>query len=242
MLAAIELLKKQDFDGCITGSCLLEYFEGADVDLFVYNEQALSAVLYYMKYNSLFQILDPLEKYKESEYLKKGQSSLNKIGLITIKYKYNLAIDVNIVYRKNNRNIFDVISNFDLSIIAKGYDIKTGKILDLSEYKGDKICTWNKWSKQFYSSTIWDVKRIMRQFSRVCKYQDRGYNLSSVTDKYIELVEDILSKPNIYKTERGTEFHENTIKEFEIVLKILKEYKKEKKISFEALNILKTLI
>ena len=34
---AIKWIKEQPIQGCITGSCLLDYFEGADVDVFVYN-------------------------------------------------------------------------------------------------------------------------------------------------------------------------------------------------------------
>ena len=133
----------------------------------------------------MFTILDPLEKYKFEEYINKGKSSLHKIGLITIKFKYNLCVDVNVVFRKTNYNVFDVISNFDISLICKGYDIKTGKTLDLSEYNGDKVGTWNKWNKSYYQPDIWDTKRLMRQFSRVAKYEERGYDLISVTDKGI---------------------------------------------------------
>lgn len=240
--AAIELLKKQDIQGCITGSCLLDYFPGQDIDVFVYSETDLNKILFYMKYNPLFQILDPLEKYKFDEYINKGKSSLYKIGLITIKFKYNLSVDVNIVFRKTNNNIFDVISNFDISLICKGYDIKTGKTLDLSDYNNDKVGTWNCWNKSFYNPDMWDCKRFMRQFERVIKYEQRGYNLESVTDKYIELVDQMLELEDIYKTEKGHEFYTKTRKEFELISAILKEYKRSKVISPEALMTLKTII
>ena len=239
---AIALIKKQQINGCITGSCMLEYFPDADIDIFVYSESDLNQLLFFMYYNPLFQCLDPLEKYKFEEYIKKGKSSLHKIGLITVKMKYNLSVDVNVVYRKTNHNIFDVISNFDLSIICKGFDIKTGKTLDLSEYKNDKVGTWNKWNRSFYQPDIWDTKRLCRQFFRIVKYEQRGYNLTSATNKYIELVEQMLELENIYKTERGTEFYNKIKQEFTLVLKLLKAYKKEKKISPEGLLVLKQLI
>ena len=240
--AAIELLKKQNIQGCITGSCLLDYFPGQDIDVFVYSESDLTALLYFMHYNPLFQILDPLEKYKYNEYTINGKSSINSIGLITIKFKYNLCVDVNVVYRKSNNNIFDVISNFDINLICKGYDIRTKETLDLGGYTGNKIGTWNKWNKSFYNPNMWDCKRFIRQFERVVKYEQRGYNLDAVTDKYIELTEGVLQLENIYKTERGTEFYEKTIKEFQVVLALLKQYKKSKEISVEGLKILKDLI
>ena len=190
----------------------------------------------------MFQILDPLEKYKFEEYINKGKSSLHKIGLITIKFKYNLAIDINVVYRKTNHNVFDVVSNFDISLICKGYDIKTGKILDLSDYKGDKVGTYNKWNKAFYSPDIWDCRRLIRQFLRVIKYTERGYDLTQVTDKYISMVEEIINLNNIYKSERGTDFFEKNQKEFKIVLGILQIWKQEGKMSSENQLILQTFI
>lgn len=243
---AINHLKGLDIQGCITGSIMLGYQkdwkELQDIDVFVYSETDLNKILFYMKYNPLFQILDPLEKYKFDEYINKGKSSLHKIGLITIKFKFNLAIDINIVFRKTNNNIFDVISNFDLNIISKGYDIRTKETLDLSGYTGNKIGTWNKWNKYFYNPDMWDCKRFLRQFSRIVKYEQRGFNLDLVLDKYIELVEGVLTLEDIYKTEKGHEFYIKTKTEFELVLAILQEYKKTKEISTEGLLILKSII
>ncbi len=240
----IKLIKEQkELEACITGSIFLDYFPGEhqDVDIFCYSEESFRELLFFMNYNPIFQILDKLEAYKFKSYIKKGQSSLNKISLITVKFTYNLCVPVNIVYRKGNKNLFDVISGFDLDLVAQGFCLKTGKYHSLRESTG-MDGTWNKWSKQFYDPSIWDAKRLMRQFSRIIKYESRGYDLSSVTDKYIEIVEQMLELENIYKTERGTEFYNKIKKEFTLVLNILQEYKKNRKISDEELLILKTII
>jgi len=238
---AIALIKKQDVNGCITGSVLLDYFEGADIDVFVYDKSSFNKLLFFMHYNPMFLILDKLEQHKFDEYINEDKSSLESIGLITIKFKYNLCIDVNIVFKKFHKNIFDVLSNFDLDIIANGYDIKTGNFLSLRTTTGLEG-TWNRWNTSYYKCNLWSCKRLLRQFSRVVKYTERGYNLESVTDKYISLIEEILDKDNIYKTEKGTIFYEKTQKEFEIVLKILQVWQKEKKMSPENLMVLQTLI
>jgi len=238
---AIELLKKQDVNGCITGSVLLDYFEGADIDLFMYDKSSFNKLLFFMHYNPMFTILDPLELHKFNEYINDDKSSLESIGLITIKFKYNLCIDVNVVFKKFHKNIFDVLSNFDLDIIANGYDIKSKQYLILRESKG-LIGTWNKWNTSYYKSDLWSCKRLLRQFSRVVKYTERGYNLDEVTDKYISLIEDILAKDNVYKSEKGTLFYDKTQKEFEIVLKILQLWKKDKVMSKENLLVMQTLI
>jgi hypothetical protein len=238
---AIELLKQQPIDGCITGSCLLDYFEGQDIDVFVYNKSSLNKLLFYMHYNPMFLILDPLEKHKFDEYINNDESSLEKLGLITIKFKYNLLIDVNIVFKKFNKNCFDVISNFDIDIIASAYDIKTGRNMSLRESTG-MVGTWNKWNTTFYKTDFWSVKRLLRQFERVIKYTERGYDLTSVTDKYVSIIEEIIQTKNFYKTEKGSKYFNDNIEQFDLVLKILNVWKKEQKISPEELYIMKTMI
>lgn len=238
---AIEILKKQEVNGCITGSCLLDYFEGQDVDLFVYDKSSFNKLLFFMHYNPMFTILDPLEQHKFDDYINNDKSSLEQLGLITIKFKYNLLVDVNVIFKKFHKNCFDVLSNFDLDIIATGYDIKTGKILSLRESIGN-VGTWNRWNNSFYKPDFWSTKRLLRQFERVVKYTNRGYDLSSVTDKYIELVENIISTENFYKSEKGLKYFEDTIEQFEVVLKILKAWKKDLVMTPEQQLILKTLI
>lgn len=237
----IELLKKQDIEGCITGSCLLDYFEGQDIDLFTYSKSSFTKLLYYMYYNPMFTILDPLEKHKLEEYINNDKSSLEQLGLITIKFKYNLCVDVNIIFKKHQTNVFSVISAFDLDIIATGYDIKTGKTISLRETTGLNG-TWNRWNRAFYQNEFWSTKRLLRQFERNIKYTERGYDLTSVTDKYISIVEEIIQSENFYKTEKGTKYFEDNIETFEVVLKILQEWKKNKSISPAELLTLKTLI
>lgn len=238
---AINLIKAQDINGCITGSCLLDYFPGQDIDVFVYDLSSFNKLLFYMHYNPLFTILDPLEQYKFTEYINNNKSSLDSIGLITIKFKYNLLIDINVIFRKHNNNCFDVISNFDLDIIAKAYDITTKQTIDLRQSTG-MTGTWNIWNKSFYRADYWGVKRILRQFERVVKYTQRGYDLDTVTDKYISLVEEILKTENIYKTEKGTKFYTDTIEQFQIVHRILQVWKETKSLTPEQALILKNLI
>lgn len=237
----IAILKKQEVNGCITGSCLLDYFEGQDIDLFTYDKASFTKLLWFMYYDPMFNILDPLEKHKFEEFTNEDKSSLDSLGLITIKFKYNLCVDVNIIFKKFNKTCFDVVSNFDLDIITTAYDIKTSKTISLRESTG-KVGTWNKWNNTFYKANFWGTKRILRQFDRIIKYTNRGYDLTSVTDKYIEIVEEIILTENFYKSEKGNKYFEDTIEQFEVVLKILKAWKRDLVMTPEQLTILKTLI
>lgn len=237
----VEFLKVTDVDGCITGSCLLGYFENQDVDVFLYSEGAFSKLLYCLFYNPKFLIIDPLEKWKFEEYTNKGNSSLNKLGLVSIKFKYNMCVDVNIIYKKSQRTIFDVLSAFDLDIITTGIDIKTQKTLSLRESTGN-TALWNKWNKNYYSDSEWDVKRILRQFERCVKYHSRGFDVSNVVDKYLEIAQNILDKDQIFKTERGIEYYQKTQAQIKLVLEIINIWKETLEITEEQLTLLKEIV
>lgn len=240
----ISLIKKQEnINACLAGSCMLGYKEDwqQDVDCFCYDEQSFIALLYFMHYNSMFTILDKFELHKFEDYTRNKKSSLESIGIVSIKFMYNLCIPVNIVYKKFSNNIFSVLASFDMDLIAQGYCLQTKQEVSFRQSK-DLDVTWNRFNTAFYKSDFWSIKRLLRQFDRNVKYTNRGYDLSSVTDKYISIVEEIISQENYYKTEKGTKFYNDTIEQFEVVLKILQTWKHELKMTPEELLILKTLI
>jgi hypothetical protein len=238
---AVEFLKESDVHGCITGSCLLGYFEGQDVDVFLYNEGAFNKLLYCLYYNPMFLIIEPLEQWKFDEYTNKKQSTIDKFGLISIKFKYNMSVDVNVILKKGQNNIFDVLSAFDIDIITTGIDIKTKKTMSLRESTGN-IAFWNKWNMAYYSKNEWDVKRILRQFERCIKYTKRGFDTTDIVDKYISIINDILSKDKVFVTERGSQYFDETQKEMKVALGIISIWRETQEITEEQLDILKSII
>ena len=189
--SAIAFLKEQPIKGCITGSCLLGYFEGQDIDTFCYDEKSFTKLLFAMHHNNMFQILDPLEQWKFDQYIDKNYDNYAKMGLVTIKFTYNTCIPINIILKKKATDIFSVLSSFDMDIICKGYDIETKQFLDLSENGDTKVATWNKWNTAFYTSEVWQINKILRQLERVFKYHKRGYNMDALVLKYIDLIDKI---------------------------------------------------
>ena len=242
---AIVWLKEQDIEGCITGSALLEYFPGAnqDVDVFTYNEAAFTKLIFSMYHNPLFLLVEPLEQWKFKDWTENPyKGSLKKLGLISIKFKYNMSIDVNVIFKEKNHTIFDVLSTFDIDIIAKGYDLKTKKTLDLSENNGEKVATWNKWNKQFYNPNIWAVSRILRQFERVIKYHKRGYNTDAVAVKYKEILEEMLVYENIFSSEKVDEKVASVKTNSKILIKILDNWLVTHTITDTELELIKETI
>ena len=242
---AIALIKTLDIEGCITGSALLDYFPDSkqDVDVFVYSEAAFTKLLYTLKFNPMFLVVDKLEQWKMEDWCNSSyKGSIKKLGIVTIKFMYNMSIEVNIIYKEKNHSIFDVLSAFDLDIIAKGYDLKSKKVLDLSENNGSKKCTWNKWNKAFYSVNIWAVSRIMRQFERIVKYHNRGYDTDEVALKYKEILNGMLEYENIFDSQKVDEKVTSVKTNSKILIKIIDNWLEHHKISETELELLRTTI
>ena len=212
------------------------------VDVFTYDEAAFTKLLFTLYHNKMFLLLDPIEKWKFEDWTTNPyKGSLKKLGLITIKFKYNMSIDVNIIFKEKNKSIFDVLSTFDLDIIAKGYDLKSKKILDLSESNGNKA-TWNKWNTAFYNPNIWAVSRILRQFERVIKYYNRGYNTDEVAIKYREILESMLEYENIFNSEKVDEKVETVKRNSKILIEILNKWLEKHEISESELELMRLTI
>ena len=239
---AIEWLKKQEIRGCITGSCMLDYFEGQDIDCFVYDEKQFNKLLFAMHHSDMFTILDPLEKWKFDQYTNRNNSTFYKFGLITIKFDYNTCIPVNIILKKKCTDIFSVLSSFDLDIICRGYDIQTKQFLDLSENLPDKKATWNKWNIAYYSNEIWQISRILRQLTRCIKYHKRGYNTDDIVLKYIELIDTLQEYENIFSSENFTEKMKITKENTIIVRKLCETWLDTHDITDDQLALLETKI
>jgi hypothetical protein len=152
-----------------------------------------------------------------------------------------MAIDVNIIFKEKNHSIFDVLSTFDLDIIAVGYDLKSKKTLNLSEGR-EGIATWNKWNRSFYNTNIWAVSRILRQLERCFKYHKRGYNTDEAVLKYKEILNDMLEYENIFNSQKVDEKVESVKKNSKILIKIIDLWLLNHTISETELELLRETI
>lgn len=238
-------LLNQDIDGVLTGSTMLGYFENPnqDIDIFCYTEQSFTKLVYALHHNPMFLLLEPIEKWKFKEFTQNEfKQSIKKLGLITLKFKYNLTIDVNIIYKQFCNNIFDVLSTFDIDIISIGIDLKTKKTLNLSEnLPGNKV-TWNKWNKKYYSVNLWNMGQLLRQFERVIKYYNRGYNTDEVALKYREILSSMIEYENIFDSQKVDDRIDYVKDKAEIAIKIIDLWLKKHKITEKELELLKQTI
>lgn len=241
---AKEWLLTQNIDGVLTGSTMLGYFDDKqDIDIFCYSEQSFTKLIYALYHNPMFLILDPVEKWKFKEFTENPyRKNSKKIGLITLKFKYNLCIDINIIFKENCKNIFDVLSTFDMDIIAKGIDLKTKEVLDLSRNNGKMIATWNRWNPKFYSTNLWTLNQLLRQFDRVVKYYKRGFNTDEIVHKYIEIINNVIEYENIFNSQKIDDKINSVKENAEIILKIFNIWLNTHEFTEENQELLKIII
>lgn len=241
---ALNYLKTLDINACITGSCLLEYFEGSDIDVFAFDEASFTKLLYTLKFNPMFTILDKLEAWKSEDWCNSSyKGSIKKMGIVTIKFYWNLCIPINIIYKEKSNNTFSVLESFDMSIICKAYDLKTKQTLDLTN--GDGIirkANFNKWNKSFYNPNVWHISRILRQLERCFKYHSRNYCTDDVVIKYKEILNSMLDYENIFNSSKVDEKVESVKKNSKILIKIIDNWLTHHKISETELELLRETI
>jgi hypothetical protein len=240
---AFNYVKNMPMKGCLTGSSMLGYIEGGnqDIDLFAYSEKGFTQMFYHLYYDDRFQILDPLELWKAERFMEKKEKDNFKF-VLTIKFIYNLSIPINIIFKNKSKDIFSVISSFDMDIICKGYDLQTKQYLDLSENLPNKKTTWNKWNTAFYSNEIWDISKILRQLERCFKYHKRGYNTDDIVLKYIELIGELQKSQDIFHSINYTDRLKTTKKNTKVVKQICEIWLETHEITDKQIELLKEKI
>ena len=233
--STIEMLKGSGIYGCITGSCLLDvdfdtWDTAPDIDIFVYSENALvnaSDILMY-KYNfvpgTLVKDSNRGEEWKIKRTIQHGMKK--NAALSTVKFN-NGKVVVNVSYKKNQTTVLDVIPAFDMSIVMHGYDIPKATELDLRTMKSTKnVAVPNPLRDQ--DAELYVADQWIRQFDRVIKYWNRGFDTRPMAQFYIKLIDEVLSKGSLFTSSKATEYYEEFAKEFIEVRKKIEEWLADK--------------
>lgn len=221
---ALEWCFNQEVAACVTGSSLLGYFEDQDIDMFAYNIPAFNQLLFAMVHDPMFIIADPKEQWKLDKWTNCTDYYKElTYGMVSIKFKYNTCVDINLIYKSKSNNVFDVLKSFDMDIICKGYDLSSKRYLDLTSKNG-KIADWNRWNNKFTEINAWSISRLLRQFKRVIKYHDRGYNTDLVCLKYKDIMQEMLTYVDIWKSEKTREKVSSVKHKAKILIKIFNKW------------------
>jgi hypothetical protein len=208
----IELLKTTGIRGCITGSSMLDadfdtWAETPDVDVFVFSAEQLVYAIDMLEFKYGFRPLSDGEEWKIERIRWKGIQK--NASLQTVKMVGPQEVCVNLTWKYGKTTLADVLASFDMTIIMKGYDIRNGYTLDLTDVCGNKrVASPNPMREQ--DCDMYGVEMWVRQFSRVIKYWNRGFDTRPMAQFYIELINGVLEKGQLFNTEKS----ENVYREF----------------------------
>lgn len=225
----VDFLKTLPINGCITGSYWLEKFDPEwdstpDVDIFVYSEHDL------IKACTLAQYSLGMEPGKGTERSNlQEQVKLDLLEENGINYKFGVTsysftacgLTLNITYKHKKvkgktvplATIFDVLTSFDMTIVMQGYDIQSHVFVDLRPRDLDtNVAVPNPYRK--HNCMTWTVAKWIRQFDRVVKYYNRGYDTRPMAAFYLDMIDKCLDNGCIFDTENSKASFESFSEEF----------------------------
>jgi len=226
--SAIELVKTLPIDGCITGSCLLPGFDPEswgttpDVDVFCFGETELVTAIDLAQYALKMEPGSGTERSRKQEEWKLArlkQAGLNyKIGVTTYKF-YCDGVILNFTFKQRKHQgrwipILDtpgILQSFDMSIVMQGYDIKHHVTYDMRV--GDpNIAIPNP--LRDHDCVMWTVAKWVRQFDRVVKYYNRGFDTRPMAKFYLDMIDECIAAGCLFDSEESQEAFESFSQEF----------------------------
>lgn len=226
--SAIELVKTLPLDGCITGSCLLPGFDPEgwgtmpDIDVFVFGEDELVSAIEMARYALKMEPGSGTERTRKQEEWKLNrlkQAGLNRrIGITTYKFFHDGVI-LNFTFKQRKFHgrwvpILDtpgVLQSFDMSIVMQGYDIKHHVLYDMRV--GDpNVAIPNP--LRDHDCVMWTVAKWVRQFDRVVKYYNRGFDTRPMAKFYLDMIDECIGAGCLFDSEESQEAFESFSQEF----------------------------
>ena len=228
VMSAIELVKTLPIDGCITGSCMLPGFDPEgwgtvpDVDVFVFGENELTSAIEIARH-ALKMVpgsgTERSQKQEEWKLQRLKQSGLNyKLGITTYKF-FCEGVILNFTFKQRKfrgrwvpiLSTPDVLQSFDMSIVMQGYDIRHHVLYDMRV--GDpKVAIPNP--LRDHDFVMWTVAKWVRQFDRVVKYYNRGFDTRPMAKFYLDMIDGCIEAGCLFDSEESQEAFESFSKEF----------------------------
>lgn len=227
---AVSLVKTLPIKGCITGSVWLPNFDPdgwgskPDVDVFVYSEDELVKAINIAEYGLKMKPgkgTDRSEKQERWKIDRLYESGLNnKIGITTYTF-YCDGIMLNFTFKQKrvqNRLVPlttapDVLMSFDMSMVMQGYDIQSHAMFDLRpDNVPNTVAIPNPLRKQ--DCMVWTVSKWVRQFDRVVKYYERGYDTRPMAEFYIKMIDECMDAGSLFDSDNSIQVFESYASEF----------------------------
>ena len=242
-----EKILDTDIDGCITGSSLADWDMDdpdftPDIDVFTYSPYAMVHAIDVIEYKLGLEpggdseTTDKGERWKADKMRTSGRGGRD---LATCKFTDG-TITVNVSNRKGENSAMDVITRFDMSIVLQAIDIRSGTRLDMRDcharadikdiigFDGGntKVAIPNPFRS--FDGTTWNAAKWLRQWDRVIKYWNRGFDTVPMARFYKYMIDDVIDGGNLFKTERSKQAYEEFVAEFKDLGKKIDKWIKEK--------------
>lgn len=237
-----EIKKNKDINGYITGSCLLPcdfdtWTQAPDIDIFVPNDREMVHAVDVLRYKYGFKLgeedhnMKPEREAKKLQWLMQGKQNkkgLTSTALSTVKLHNEDGVIVNISNKYGQRCLAAVLTDFDMSIIMKGWDIQAGVGLDLTTQWSDNPMVAIPNPLRVVTDDMVKTAYFVRQFDRVIKYWDRGFDTRAVAKHDLKLIEQTMNVGNIWSSEASQEFFDKFAAEFKETKKRIEDWLKDK--------------
>lgn len=224
----IEELKESNIFGCISGSCMIDgdfdaWTDTPDVDVFVYCPEQLVHACTYLEGKG-YKPANAGEEWKLDQIRHGRKGNKQKFIVQTHKLERD-GIIVNVTHKPGCEKLTDVLASFDMSIIMIGWDIEKGYGLDYrvnwGQAFGDKGAKWSESTQVAVPNpmrdqefTIYKVSMWVRQFDRVIKYWERGFDTRPMARFYLDAINDIIEKGALFQNDRATQAYNEFVEEF----------------------------
>lgn len=205
-----------EYDGCITGSCVLEddfskWETEPDVDFFAYSEVSWIYAVSHILSMDRYKIGSKKDAWK-LDRLKQGRHKAASKWITQTIYLQDTHTDVyiNMSYKPGTSNILDVLGRFDTIAIMAGICCRTQTKVDLrgsfhhmqyplpieKDGYGNPIRLW-------YMAEGWDETTWGRELARIKKYDTRGFNMQGMAKDLIGVAVRVLKKGETIGSERS---------------------------------------
>lgn len=225
----IETVKTMPIDGCITGSCFLPTFDPdgwetePDVDVFVYNEVQLAKAITLAQYVLGMQPGKGTRRSEQQEQWKINRffdDGTNRRIHITTETFYCDGVMLNFTYKEMKArdkwipcsSVESVLKSFDMSIVMQGYDIRTHTFHDL-RCSDPMVAVLNPLRR--HDCMSWTVRKWIRQFDRVIKYYNRGFDTRPIAQSYLDMIDECIGMGCLFDSEESQAAFEEFSKEFQ---------------------------
>lgn len=227
-------LADTDINGCIVGSTMAVEWDyecdpsKPDIDVFVYSPYAMVHAIDVIEYRlGLVSGGDSINTDR-GEAWKAAKCRINGRGqrdLATCKFTDGNVV-VNVSNRKGERSAMDVLSRFDMSIVLRAYDIQSGTYIDMRRvhakkdvadvigFEGGDEMTAVPNPFRSFDGTVWDASKWLRQWERVIKYGNRGFDTLPMARFYLNMIKEVTEGGTMFKTEASRKAYEEFVAEF----------------------------